>query len=84
LAVTTNGAIAVICTKPGDDFGKSKLLTGEDTVSPRLELVWSPDGTQFAYVRAVPTKDADGKPYQTYAKKDPQQIFVLPYAGNDF
>lgn len=80
IACTYNGAIAVVDVRPGPHFGETKLLTPEDQTSPRSELVWSPDGKLFAYVRPVPTFDANGRPVKTYANKDCQQVFVLPYS----
>jgi len=81
IACTYNGAIAVVCAKPGPHLGETALLTPEDNSAPRAELVWSPDGALFAYVRAVPTYDADGNRVKTYAGKDCQQIFVMPCQG---
>ena len=81
IACTYNGAIAVIRVQPGPRFGETKLLTPEDKTAPRAELVWSPDGALFAYTRAVPTFDANGNPVRTYAGKDCQQVFVLPFAN---
>ncbi|NUM56892.1 MAG: DUF3748 domain-containing protein [Candidatus Hydrogenedentes bacterium] len=83
IAYHTNGAVAVTCVKPGPRFGETKLLTPEDPDNPRADLVWSPDGSLFAYSRAVPSFDSDGKPVKTYAGKDCAQIFVLPFPDAD-
>lgn len=83
IACIYKGAIAVTCVQPGPRFGETKLLTPEDTSAPRAELVWSPDGSTFAYVRAIPTFDSYGKRVKTYADKDCQQIFVLPFPDHD-
>jgi hypothetical protein len=79
IACHYNGAVAYICVQAGPHFGETKLLTPEDKDNPRNDLVWSPDGTIFAYTRVVPTFDANGKPVKTYADKDCQQIFALPF-----
>lgn len=79
IAYHYNGAVAVTCVQPGPRFGETKLLTPEDKDNPRNDLVWSQDGSLFAYSREVPSFDGDGKPVKTYAGKECQQIFVLPF-----
>lgn len=85
IACLSNGGVTVTCVKPGPDFGKSVFLTSHGDGSERIDLVWSQDGKILAYGKAVPTKDADGKPFKTFAGIDPTQIFVcdFPDADND-
>lgn len=83
IAYIYNGAIAVTCVKAGPRFGETVLLTQEDPANPRTELCWSPDGTLFAYCRAVPTYGVEGNRVKTYADRDCQQIFVLPFPDLD-
>ena len=78
IACTSNDGIVVTCVAPGPRFGESTFLTPQND-GERGELVWSPDGTLFAYTKVVPSFDADGKHVKTYEGKDFQQIFVLPF-----
>lgn len=82
IACISNGGVAVTCVKPGPDFGKFTFLTPQGDTE-RIDLVWSPDGNVLAYGKEVPTKDADGKPFTTYAGKDPVQVFVCNFPDAD-
>ena len=77
LSVVSDGGIAVICAKPGVNFGQAVLLTAANDGQARHEAVWSPDGGVLAFNKFVPTRDANGKPALNYAGKDFTQIFTL-------
>lgn len=78
IVCTSDGGIVVTCVVPGPRFGESVFLTPQGD-TPRTELVWSQDASLLAYVKPVPTYDAQGALVKTYAGKDCQQIFVLPF-----
>jgi len=79
IACISNGGVAVTCVKPGPQFGKTVFLTPQNDGAPRIDLVWSPNGSVLAYGREMPTDGKDGKPYKTYAGKDPIQRFVCAF-----
>jgi len=82
IACTSNGGIVVTCVAPGPRFGESTFLTPQGD-APRTELVWSQDGAVFAYVKAAPSYDAKNQRVKTYAGKDCQQVYVLPFPDAD-
>lgn len=83
VAFVSEGGIAVTCVKPGPLFGKTMFLTPCNDGVPRSAFVWSPDGTQIAYNRAVPTKNDQGEVVKNYKGLDFSQIFVIDFPDND-
>lgn len=79
LVCTSNGGIVAVCTRKGDDFGKTVFLTPQGDRPARDQLVVSPDGTLLAYNKAVPTTDDRGRVVKTYRGLDFTQIFILPF-----
>jgi len=77
LSVISGDGIAVVCAKPGADFGRAVFLTPANDGQGRHEAIWSPDGRVLAFNKSVPTRDAEGKPAHNYAGKDFTQIFIL-------
>ncbi|NQU52690.1 MAG: DUF3748 domain-containing protein [Bacteroidetes bacterium] len=66
-----DGNVAGTVAKPGENFGKSVLLTNDE--QKRDDLVVSPDGNQLAYTIFTAVNDKPG----TTADKEFRQIFVL-------
>jgi hypothetical protein len=77
LSVVSDGGIAVVCAKPGLNFGQAVFLTAAHDGQARHEAVWSPTGGLLAFNKSVPTRDANGNPAFNYAGKDFTQIFTL-------
>jgi len=77
LSVVSNGGIAVVCARPGANFGRAVFLTAANDGQDRHEAVWSPDGRVLAFNKSVPTRDANGNPALNYVGKDFTQIFTL-------
>lgn len=83
IAFLYQGGIAVTCVKQGPKFGKTVFVTPRNDGPERQDLVWSPDGTMFAFSKQVPTPGDDGKPFKTYKGEDPVQIYVVPFPDAD-
>ncbi len=66
---SVNGNIAAICAKPGENFGKSLMLTDDD--KQRSQLVVSRDGKLLAYNIDVPGQAKSGE------QKNFMQIFIM-------
>jgi len=66
---SVNGNIAATCAKPGENFGKSLMLTDDD--KQRSQLVVSRDGKLLAYNIDVPGQAKSGE------QKDFMQIFIM-------
>ncbi len=66
---SVNGNIAATCAKPGENFGKSLMLTDDD--KQRSQLVVSRDGKLLAYNIDVPGQAKSGE------QKNFMQIFIM-------
>ncbi|HOZ47112.1 MAG TPA: DUF3748 domain-containing protein [Candidatus Hydrogenedentes bacterium] len=80
--IAGNG-VAATCVRPGPEFGQTVFLTPQDTGTQRFALTISPDGTQLAFNKAVPTFDARGNRATAYNGHDFVQIFVLDFTDAD-
>lgn len=76
-SVISGGGIALVCARPGANFGKAIFLTPTNDGPSRQDALWSPEGRVLAFCKPVPARDADGEPMRNYAGKDFMQIFTL-------
>ncbi|HEU0121933.1 MAG TPA: DUF3748 domain-containing protein [Bryobacteraceae bacterium] len=84
VAVLGDNGVAVICVKPGADFGKMRWITRHGTGVPAPEaLVWSRDGRRLAFNRRVPTYNAEGVLVKDAAGNDFRQIFLVDFPDTD-
>ena len=77
IACLTDGGVAVVCVKPGPDFGRAVFLTPQGDEPHREHLAWSPDGSVIVYDRVVPTYDAEGNVVKNFQGEDFRQIFAV-------
>lgn len=84
IACISDNAVTVTGATPGPNFGRSVYLTPRGDQPARSQLVWSPDGTLFAFCKPIATEDESGLPLTTFDGKDFMQVFTLPCPADPF